>query len=742
MDYQKEYIKFINSHYLSEGVRKTAGILLPALVLGHFGLLQTGMTISLGAICISFTDNPGPILHRINGFVVCNILVFILAIITGFVNHIHWLFALLLPLFCFVFSMIGIYGARATSIGIAALFVIILQTLHHYTGWDILYNGLYLLAGGTWYFLLCMALYSIRPYKLAQQSLGDYVMATADYLRVKAMLYNDDVDYESNSALLLNKQIAAQEKQDLATELIFKSRNIVKESTLTGRILVMAYLDTTDLFESTMYSHQDYKKLHEHFEDTGILKEYGELILLLVDELDKIGIALQAGRRSVYNEEIDTVILKEREHLQQMRLSILGSENVDVFISLKHILDTIDDIATRIGTLHQYTSYDKKLRRKKTHPLDPEDFISHQEMSPKLLLDNLSLRSNLFRHSLRITLAAFTAYLIAQLLPIGHSYWILLTVVVILKPGYSLTKKRNSERLSGTLIGAAISGITLYFIKDNTAILVLLAFGMIGAYSFIRTNYRISVTLITFYVLLMFHLLDARDFKEIFIDRITDTAIGSVLAFSFSFLLSPIWEHQRINQFISRIIEDNKKYYQLIAGMFTGKQASVSEIRVARKNSLVSLANLSDAFNQMLSEPKSKQKNIQHIHQLVVSNHVLTSHIATLSNYATGLHPDFIMDDYQPLIILTKSYLERSIQWLEDKESVMGNLLTDPSQVRLLDKRINTLMHIRQEELNQGKIESETRRILSQFKSITDQFYFIYKVSMDIEKIGAKLIAS
>ena len=443
----------------------------------------------------------------------------------------------------------------------------------------------------------------------------------------------------------------------------------------------------------------------------------------------------------MYNEQIDAAILKEREHLQQMRVSILGAENVDVFISLKHILDTIDDIATRIGTLHQYTSYDRKLRRKKIHPLDPEDFISHQEMSPKLLIDNLSLRSKLFRHSLRITLAAFTAFLIARLLPIGHSYWILLTVVVILKPGYSLTKKRNYERLSGTLIGAAICGIVLYFVKDNTAILILLALGMVGAYSFIRTNYRISVTLITFYVLLMFHLLDAREFKEIFIDRITDTAIGSVLAFIFSFLLSPIWEHQRINQFISRIIEDNKKYYELIAGMFTGKKASIAEIRVARKNSLVSLANLSDAFNQMLSEPKSKQRNIQHIHQLVVSNHMLVSHIATLSNYSTGLHPEFIMDDYEPLIILTRRYLERGIQLIENKDEVMDNIGPDQLHVRLLDKRINTLMHLRQEELNRGTIESETRRILSQFKSITDQFYFIYKVSMDIEKIGGKINA-
>ena len=35
----------------------------------------------------------------------------------------------------------------------------------------------------------------------------------------------------------------------------------------------------------------------------------------------------------------------------------------------------------------------------------------------------------------------------------SHSYWILLTIVVILKPNFSMTKQRYNDRLIGTLIG-------------------------------------------------------------------------------------------------------------------------------------------------------------------------------------------------------------------------------------------------------------------------------------------------
>ena len=741
MDYIKEYKSFIGSLYFSEGVRKTTGILVPTLILGHFGYIQIGLLVSMGALCVSITDNPGPFLHRINGFIVCALLVFVFSTLTGFITHNHLLFGILLPIFCFFFSLIGVYGIRAGSIGIAVMLIIVLQTQFSFSGVEILYRNLYMLAGSCWYIILSTALHRIRPYKLAQQALGEYVLSVSEYLKAKAILYEDGIDYDKSTQQLLKTQVTVQEKQNLVTELIFKTRSIVQESTHTGRVLMMAFLDVTDLFEITMASHQNYQKLHKHFAKTNILTEYRQLILSLAGELDKIGIALQIGKKSVYNEEINTYLQKEREHLQELRLSILSPDNVDIFISLKHILDTIDDIATRIQTLHYYTTYDKKLRRKKIQAPDPEDFISHQEIDVKILWDNISFQSNHFRHSLRIALAALSGFLIAQLLHFGHSYWILLTVIVILKPGYSLTKKRNYHRIAGTVLGVIISAVFLFFIKEKIFILIVLAITMIGADSFVRKHYFIGVLLITIYVLLMFHLLGQGSFETIIIDRITDTFIGSALAWAFSYLLLPIWEEDNIEKYMRRILRTDIKYFQLVATKFTGSITTKQSLNVARKNSLIALANLSDAFNRMLSEPKSKQSKIEQVHQFVVSSHMLTSHIATLSQYSNSLEKEFIMDDYSPLITLTQSYLQQAVAILKQTESKAVPSSATNNQIRLLDNKINELMHARQEELKQGVIESSTRKQLSQFKSITDQFYFIYKTTVDIRKISKKIIA-
>jgi hypothetical protein len=102
----------------------------------------------------------------------------------------------------------------------------------------------------------------------------------------------------------------------------------------------------------------------------------------------------------------------------------------------------------------------------------------------------------------------------------------LLTIIVILKPAYSLTKKRNYDRLLGTIAGAAIGLTILYFTKEKDVVVIFMIVFMIGAYSFMRTRYLVFVLLMTPYILLLFYLLNPQNFRTIISDRVIDTGIG------------------------------------------------------------------------------------------------------------------------------------------------------------------------------------------------------------------------
>jgi uncharacterized membrane protein YccC len=329
--------------------------------------------------------------------------------------------------------------------------------------------------------------------------------------------------------------------------------------------------------------------------------------------------------------------------------------------------------------------------------------------------------------------------MIGELLPIGRSYWILLTVIVIMKPGYSLSKQRNFERLLGTLIGVGLGWGILFFVKDNTTILVLLAICMIGGYSFVRWKYLVAVIMITLYLLFMFHILEPRDFNVVVRERIIDTGLGCVIGFIASFLLPPIWERERIGDLMQHMIKDIMAYFESVAYVFTGEAYNKQLSKEKRKSAWVSLANVSDAFTRMLSEPKSKRRDSKDFHGFVVSSHMLVSHLATLSYFADSLKPEYVSEDYLPLIKASVAELTTAEKLLENPSYNVPARTGDNPQA-LLDKKINALMQTRQQELREGQMEVKNR-YLSFFKSISDQFYFVYKTAQDLQKIAKKVNA-
>ncbi len=739
MEYLNSYKSFVNSHYLSQGIRMTAGILVPALFMSQFNLLQVGLVLSVGAMCVSGTDSAGPIHHRRIGMMVCNVAIFLVSLAVGFTTHSPVLLGIILCVFCFFFSMLGIFGARATSIGLAALLVMILNIDHKREGWDVVWNTLYLLAGGTWYMLFSLFLYSVLPYKLAQQALGDFIQSVAEYFRARAGFYDKQADYSDTYKSLLQQQIVVQEKQDLITELLFKTPDIVKESTTTGRILIMIYLDAADLFERVMTSYQDYNTLHSYFNSTGILQKFGELALELAQELDKIGIAVKRGRASEENPLLSEHILETRNEYNQLRKTFLNPENIEGFINLRGILENMQDIAERLHTLHHYSTYDRKLAKAPSHELDYKKFISHQDITPQIFIDNISFQSNIFRHSLRVSIAILAGYLISLFFKFGHSYWILLTIIVILKPAYSLTKKRNADRLIGTVCGVLIGILILFLIKNNTALLIIMILLMAITYTFIRNHYLVAVLFMTPYIIIFFHLLYPDNFKMVLTDRVIDTGIGSLIAFIASIFLVPAWEHTTINTYMIQMLEDNRNYFNITANVFGSTKPIIkNQHQVARKNALVSLANLSDAFNRMLTEPKRKQIGIDKIHQFVVLNHMLTSHIATLSYYIQSRNTIYRSEKFIGVSNDTSNYITNAIDILKKNPSTIP-VVSHKDSLRLLNEQANMLLETRKKELQQGQLETTTKKYLLELNSVVNQFNFIYKIVVDINKAASSI---
>lgn len=706
---------FVLSTYFGDGLRITFGAMLPSLVLAQFGLLKIGITVSLGALCASIADTPGPITHRRNAMFYTIFIVSLVSLLTSLCNFSVYLMGLLILGLTFIFSMFYVYGNRAASIGVAALLIMTLGIGDIRPLNEMLLYALYIFLGGCWYAALSLSLYRIMPYRLARQSLAECMMEVADFIRIKAKFYHKDVDYDETFKEIVEAQILMNTKQDAVRELLFKSRRIVQESTQEGRFLLVIFVDMMDLYEQILSTFYNYQNLHKQFDETGILKNFEEILNLLAEQMEEISFSLRTFRKPHFNANVARKIRDLKRNIETLENNKGDYIYTNVGLqALKNIEVNVENIFLRLKKIKGYFEERKQAKLLK-NDIQTTSFISHQDYSLDVFKDNLNLKSENFRHALRVSGLMLLGFIIAQSFHFLHSNWILLTILVIMKPAYSLTKERNLDRLIGTIGGAVIGMIILTYITDNHWLFAILLICMLGTYSFQRKTYLVSVVFMTPFILILFDFLGMGS-RALLIERVYDTVIGGGIAFAGSYLFLPNWEHEKFRKTLIEMLEANMAYYHQVSQLYFGENYQRVPYKIVRKEVFVRSANLASAFQRMFSEPKHKQVSINEIHKFSVLNHLLSSYVATLALYATEHFEEIdASESLKEIAQNTETMLKEAIKIIEESEFVVKE------NIKIISLKI-------------PHDHEEVGQIL-----IPEQFINIQKAAYDICKISERI---
>lgn len=704
----REIRHFFYSQAFADGFRAAFAILLPALLGYHFGFFEIGLTVSLGAMCVSLTDAPGPVVHKRNGMLICTGFLFVVAFITSFARLNIYTLGAEIALVCFFFSMFNVYNLRAASVGNAAILVMILTMDNPVQSLSPLVHAALILGGGIFYTAFSLLIHIIRPYRIAQRTLGECIREVATYLSVKGDFYNVETDLDEGYKKLVAQQIAVNEKQDAVRELFFKTRQIVEETTKEGRKLVFTFVETVDLFEDITAAYYDYALLRNQFAPTGALDIIHKSLKKISGELDAIGIAIQSN--TLFNITFDY-----KEEVRQLKNEIdkIAPKGQYNTLVLRKILVNIRNLLNDLDNLNKY--FEKDVKR--SSRLEHSHFVSHQSLDPKIIWNNFSLESSVFRHSFRVSVACVVGFALAKIINYGnYSYWILLTIAFILKPAFSLTRQRNIERIIGTFVGGLAGVLVLLMVPNTTVLFVFMVVFMVGTYSFLRINYLMMVICTTPYVLILFSFL-GNGYADVVQERIFDTLLGSAIAFSASYFLFPKWESDQLQNYMQGMLKANARYLNNVIKALAGQKINMLEYKLARKEVYLHSANLTSAFQRMLSEPKSKQKGEKHMHQFVVLNHILFSNIATVTTTVLSKEPrtypgEMVLTAEKALNTLKHSIARFSGDGIEAK-TILPYSFQNSEQVTSTD---DSLM---KEQLN-----------------------FIKEVSADIDKTTKAIIAS
>ncbi|PWJ57445.1 putative membrane protein YccC [Dyadobacter jejuensis] len=736
MNYLDEFKKFISSYQLSAGIRITLGAVLPSLILQHYNLLSEYIAFPLGTLLLGATDSPGPYARRRNALLIAIGTYFLVALVTDLLRDYPFIIFVEIIFFGVFFSLAGVYGNRANNIGLIALLVFVFNIDDHLSRDLGLRTVLIFSLGGLWYFILFLVLQKLRPYVLIRQLLGENFVELGKLLSIKSGYYATKPKYEELFSQMVHQQVILRENHQNLREILFKTREFVNESNTTSRTLMLMFLDSIDLFERILNSQQDYHHLHEAFEETKILRLFGTYLRWLSEEIQQIGIAVQSGTPSKPKHNLDLAFNKCARSFDSLRERRMDHENIEDFIMLRQILNRMQDITERIKKLHRATSFDSKLGQTLDVNVNLENFIPKQDYHPRILLDNLSLKSAHFRHAIRVTLALLIAYLISITFEFGHGYWVLLTIVTIMKPAFSLTKQRNIYRIGGTFTGLIIGFGLLYFVQDGTALFLVLMFSMITAYTFLKVNYFIASTSITLYVILCFYFIHPDNLHGVLQDRAVDTALGSLIAFVVSYYVLPLWEYAQINQYLKGALLANRAYFDIVSLRYTGQHVEIGRVKEERKNAIIAMANLSDNFEKMLSEPKRQQPHMEEYHQFVATSHMLTSYVASLSFYMETTDFDDFKSEFEAMIRQIDRQFEVAVNILEGRTVDPIDLTREalPQNQKLVQLLANRKKEVRELGITHSAQGTDRKRI-SDLMTINGLFELISTITIDEIKI-------
>jgi uncharacterized membrane protein YccC len=669
MHYALNLRTFIYSHYFYLGLRVAVGLVGLALLTQEISDSATAMTVCIGALCTTLMDMPSPLRHKFNEMLASVLLCSAVTLLISLCGPVQWLLMTVLVLVSFLASMMVVYGKKSMPLQLAALFIMTMSMEHQMTWQQSFHHAGLFMLGGLIYLAYAMAIAWVLRHRIKQQVLAEALFELAAYIDIKADFYDTRFNLTEQFNKLVRHQSILADRQQASRDLILRSHKNSKDA-----IVVQVHVCMLDLYELILSTHTDYALLRQHLADSDVLKSLHDLAYKAARDIESVAYAVTRKRASYALISYD----KEWADIEGeiARLQAKGDAAQEALATLRAQRNKIRAILKMIGELHLATQkvYDNV-------PFwsgaDMAPFLSQQKYELKTLLSNLRPDSPVFRFALRVSMAISVGLAVGHWLPYAaHSYWIVLTIVIILRPTFSMTRQRRADRIIGTIIGCVITAIVIRFVHSNIVLMAILFLSIVATPTFIYLRYRYTAIAVSLMILLQMHLV-APSNPNLVSERLIDTLIGAAVATVFSFVLAN-WEYQSLPRLVRQVLNVNVSYMQASFALLQGQCFDDFAYRIERKRLMDSLAALSSALVRMLDEPASKQRAVEDINLFIVQNYLLVAHVAALRSIL-GRHAsqlpvapvNALLGHSHTQVCLT---LSRALEQLDNKATISAPL--------------------------------------------------------------------
>ena len=603
-------------------LRIAIGTGLPLLVGVLAGDIRSAIFVSLGAFLTAFTVRLDPYRERFLQIAISTAIAMLGCVIGPLVDG-HGLMTLVMLVLVGLFSgLISGYGAAFST---GALSMLVLATVtssipHESQPWEL---GLQFLLGAV-FVAMMLGLGALmdrsRPERHMMAGLLD---ALADLARCVASL-PPDPDGET-PASLEGKRRAVIDASKSAYDALIERRS-------HGRTRTRHVLQAAD--ELSLVNQLTMSIL--------AARASGEPLLEGAARLDAVAAAYaQGGPRP----EFDTVPAQGGE------LVLLLDRLADAIWSPRQRLpETRDSAGTNAAPVFSRTPFNALLRR-------------------------LLLGPEIIAAALRLSLCMGIAVVVSQFLSGNHTYWLPMTVAIVLKPDFGSVFVRGIHRSIGTLLGVGITSAIAALVHNSLGVVAVIT--LLCAFipwAGLR-SYAATVTLLTPVILLMISLVVPGSTESYAMERLIDTLLGASIALVFGYLIWPRSQTVQITAAFAKALAAVSEYLGAATAPVPQDQAALERFRQALGDSEFAayrgLSDLRTQLQRLIAEPPPAGREAASWFPAVAGAERLCDRITT---YAEGRRlGDPPPDEGRAAVALA------SVNWLAGEQREGGGPVAEPS---------------------------------------------------------------
>lgn len=725
----KELFQFLKSNDFSKAVLIGIAITLPIVFGLVFNQLEIGLAIGFGAFWCSPSHVSGKLTHKINGILLSALLIMIVSFLGGYLHYQTWLIIPVLGFLTFSIAFISVYGFRASLISFSGLLALVLSFAHISETLEMYEYAFLIGLGGLWYLLLVVIWYFINPKAHTEEILAETFLLTAAFLETRGKLVGPQPNRDELQTKLLDLQAELVERHATLREILIQSRKKSGLSHYKGKRLLV-FVQLVEILEAAIANPVNYDKMDVFLKyHPNYVKSFQDFIFEVAKQLKSISKTRYNKRQLPNNKQLILYLERLEQEVEALKNSNNKSD-YEGFLILQNYLEYQKRQFLKIKRIKWLLGNPNMDTKDFIDSNESRRFIVSQDYSLNILLRNLSFKSNIFKHSLRLAVTVVLGYILGHVFAFQNPYWILLTIIVIMRPSYGLTKVRSKDRIIGTLIGGAVAAGMVLLIQNPYLYAVLGIGSLIIAFSMVQRNYKASATFITLSVVFIYGIIEP-DISTVIQYRIIDTVLGAALSYVAMLFLWPAWSFLDIHETIEMSVQANKDFLNQIGLYYEQKGQVPTSYKVARKTAFLETSNLNSAFQRMAQEPKSKQKHLDKIYELVELNHTFLSSLASLSTYIQN-HPTteasemfkeatHKIDNYLSLVLKTlqKEVPEELAHLVQKALSENEQLINDMTFLNPKDKHLE--------------------RQYQEFHLVWEQLQWLYAISRNMLKITSSI---